>query len=361
VKRALIACLSALIACALAGCAGLRRPQSQPTSSLQCVDLIHSTWDSTEQAFGYDAENPWNTRYKLSTDAAGIIFILDTYKNRVAVFDQGGRFESYATVYPNPEPPRSGKEQIWDIAPGIGGRFFAAIGEPVTITRAGRVETQTAYTSIYLFSNGNGTEPYASKVVVREDMEQIRQDILAGGHLQHPFSMVVAGRDGSMYSLRLHGGVIQYPPESASRVLYDLYWQKVIVGWDSLLYILGQGRWQAKDVLLAYEPLNGHLVRRTPVEDLSFVSEGGRLRSLVGVDTTGRLYFGTTEIDVLWRMSVIQSDVYILSNGGNLERHVTIPGRLAHVDEAGRLYVFAHDRLNIPHGTFLVKRCSFTR
>lgn len=110
----------------------------------------------------------------------------------------------------------------------------------------------------------------------------------------------------------------------------------------------------SEDRLLVYESLNGNLIKRVVMNNFQVIKDGTIFSSnLVNVDAAGKLYFGLTDL-----ADNTQSDVYVLSSDGRLERHFTIPGRLAGIGKQGQLYVFTYSKQNIPSGTFSVAKCN---
>ena len=273
--------------------------------ALQCEELMRGRWGFGENEFGYEIDNPSNTRYKLASDELGNIFVLDTYNNRVSKFDSTGQFETYITVSQFPG------ERIVDIAPTADEHLFAAISAPV-IVQSNEVE---AYVAIYEF---DASGQFWMRSADWRDSETLRQRLVAGLGSHPAFYYLVAGPDKSVYSMWLTGEIIQHTPEGLSRLIYNRPWGQVVSGWDGFVYVVGS--WGGEDWLLKYEPLNGTLVRRVAIDDFQAVKDGINLGALVGVDAAGRLYFGMTDLSA---STEFESEVHVLSNDGRLEERAT--------------------------------------
>ena len=318
-------------------------PHTSNKRALECQELIQGEWGFGKNAFGYEIENPSNTRYKLVVDKTGGLFILDIYNNRVAKFDPIGQPEFYITLAQFPQ------ERIVDIAPATDGHLFAAISSPVTI----RSDKVNAYVAIYEF---DARGQFWLRSVDWRNSEMIEQRLTVRLNSHSPFHYLVAAPDKSVYSMWPTGEIIQHTPEGLSRLIYNHPWGEVVAGWDGLVYVVGT--WSGKDWLLIYEPLNGTLVRRVLINDFQAVKDGASLGTLVGVDAAGRLYFGATDLSM---STQLESNVYVLSSNGQLEERMTIPGRLAAINAQGQLYVFAFLKQDIPSGDFLVEKCGFSQ
>jgi hypothetical protein len=167
--------------------------------------------------------------------------------------------------------------------------------------------------------------------------------------LNIPLNYLVAGPDEDVYTLWPLGPIIQYTPEGTSRVIYSGSWDTAISGWDGFVYVIDSSL--GRNRLLKYETLNGNLVKRTDIKDFPAVKNGIDLGVLKGVNANGKLYFVRAD------PSNNQQYVDILSSDGQLEQQITLPGTLAGIDKAGRLYVFTFSKDSVPSGTFTVDKC----